>query len=230
MNDVIARNPTGRIGVAGLVFLLAAVACASPSGSHPASQPALCQGRVEVRSESDLARISSCRAIRGDLRLDGGGLEHARPLAELHRVTGSVQLGPTLALPAIDLLIAVEIVDGNLSIDTNLSAGGVYLPALRRVAGDLVITGNTALAGINAPLVSTIGGDLFIAGNPSLERIDLGGLREIAGSLEIARNTALDDLVMPALAAVGGALRIADNPALPPAVATELAIQVGHEP
>lgn len=180
--------------VLGVAAALAG-ACGASSPSDSPSPP--CAGPAVIRDATELAPIASCQELRGDLVLRGGAFEHGAPLA-VETVTGSVRLGPTLALRSIDFLPELREITGSLVIDSNLSCDGVFLLALQRVGGDVQITGNTAISGVNAPRLIEVGGSLTIADNPSLARVDLSALRRITGDLRVTRNVALDDLVLPA--------------------------------
>ncbi|MCG8425044.1 MAG: hypothetical protein MJE77_44755 [Proteobacteria bacterium] len=214
------RNPLLAQQLMHFWLLALAVACsaARPSSGEGknalARTPGPCAGRLLIRDRADLARISSCRAIRGHLDISGAALNSARSLATIRAVEGSVHIGPTLALVSVDGLSGLTAIEGSLAIDSNLRADGVYLPSLRRLAGDLSITSNTAISGVNAPVLELVGGDLLIAGNPSLVRIDVSQLRSVSGTLDISSNAVLDTVHAPALVRVGSEVILDDNPAL----------------
>ena len=120
---------------------------------------------MRLQQSEDWAPWAGCTVLSGGVVVTGAAITRL-PAASVRAVTGSIHIGPTLALSAVDGFPDLESITGSVTIDSNLTAGGVYLTGLRRVGGDVVIRANTVMTGVSLPALESVAGDLVIAANP----------------------------------------------------------------
>ena len=89
--------------------------CGPPSGS----------AATLVHGAADLARLSGCAVVRGDILIVGGAMTDLDALASLRRVEGSLRIGPTLRLTSSAGLAALEYVGGSLEVAGNADLAGL---------------------------------------------------------------------------------------------------------
>ena len=182
------------------VFLAALVALAACATSPPLVARRCEGGRFTT--PADLARVSGCPEIRGDVVI-AGGLRELSELASLRAVRGSLAVGPGLHLASIEGLRALERVGGELRIASNPRLRGVFLPSLGEVGGSLSVEHNLSLETLSLHRVERVGGSLRVRDNASLIRVDLSELESLGGGASLERNGRVRELAghHPAVAA-----------------------------
>lgn len=186
--------------VLALAMVAAGCAGSAPHALHPGrlcARGGAVRGNVHVTSARDLARLSGCAAVAGNLVIDGAAVQNLVPLASLLRVGGSVRIGPTSALESTRGLSRLARVGGAVTIGTNLVMEGIFLPALRQVGGDLAIAHNPSLETAALERLRRVGGSVAIHANPDLGDLDLSSLARAGGRIAITGNAALEILLVP---------------------------------
>lgn len=171
-------------------LLVVWAACGGPQ--TPAGPPPCPEGGgVTVASQDEVDALASCTSLNRLTIRTGAPLDLA-PLARLERVREHLVIGPTLAIDHLSFP-ALRDVGGDLTIHSNASMRGIFLPQLATVE-DLTIAGNAQLTTISLPRLTKATFTVQIEDNGSLEIIDLLRLQEVGDSLRITRNPVLTTL------------------------------------
>jgi hypothetical protein len=194
--------------VIGRAALLMLAAC---GGAQRPAAPVCPRGDVVVTSQESAGALRGCPVVDGDLRIRTGAALDLSALAGLEEVRGSLVVGPTLGLDAIDAFGALRSVGGTVRLVANGDVGGAFFPALER-AGAVELDGNLALMQAMFPALREVAGDVVVRGNPVLELVDASALVTVGGALAIERNVALAQVWVKAPRAA--TVRVLGNPAL----------------
>ena len=178
----------------------------------PTAAPVQCpRGPVVVSGQDHVAALAGCPRLDGDLRIRTAAALRLDDLASLETVTGSLVIGPTLALDTLDGLRGLREVGGALRVVANGDVTGAFFPALER-AGAVEIDGNVALLQVMLPRLREVTGDVVVHGNAALELVDVTVLARIGGALIIEDNVVLTDVAIGTARA--GSVRVLRNAAL----------------
>jgi hypothetical protein len=166
---------------AGVAVAVALAGCSA--SAPPAATPgATCGGAIVIAAQADVARLAGCTTVRSLVVRTGAAIDLGK-LGTLREVAGDVTIGPTVAMPEIQLP-AVERIAGVLRITVNGSASGVFLPELRAVGG-IAIVDNPAITIVAMPMLAAVGGDLVVRNNAALEVILAPSLQNVVGTLAV---------------------------------------------
>lgn len=152
-----------------------------------------CAGPVDVRSQEDVAAVSACRAIDGDLRITGSAVSDLRGLENLASVRYLVVAGTSLR--DLSGLAGLRDVSGitvaaNPRLETLLGLEGIH-----RLDG-LVVAGNDSLVSLAGLDSLERADELTISANPRLASLaalaSLSHVVELDVSTEGAAFTASD--------------------------------------
>ncbi len=176
--------------------LLIALAFSGCGGGSRAAlgDSATCRGGKAWHVD-DAKRFRGCEHVEGDLAL-GGALTSLDDFQSLVGVSGSVTIGPSYQLNNLSGLGNLESVGGDLNLEQNWRASGVFLGALRRVGGHLTIRHNSTLVTVALHKLEAFGA-LRIEGNSQLERVDLSGL-PAEGPAGVILGPSLESVLAPA--------------------------------
>lgn len=174
-------------------YLLAGLLWAGCGSKGTATEPVArqdCRGG-KVWHADDAVRLQGCIKVDGSLHL-GGALEAVDELLNLEHISGNLSVGPSYRLGSLAALGALRHVGGDVLIESNPLLSGVYLGRLTTVSGDLRIRHNKALTAVSMHTLRRVGGILAIENNARLQRLDLGTFKEAVGGNEISGKS-LDD-------------------------------------
>lgn len=154
------------------------------------------------------------RVVEGDARIERTA--DLQRLEGVVRIEGSLELSETLLDPAaLDALSSLIHVDGGLAIEGNAALTALdQLVSLQRVAGNVYLGFNDELERVSFPMLQEIGGPLIIEGNDALKELDLPALTEVGGYLHLHENEQLAKVGLGALTDVRGELSVLENPQL----------------
>ncbi|CAN5828118.1 hypothetical protein BH11MYX2_BH11MYX2_34390 [soil metagenome] len=170
--------------------LSSVVLLAACGGSQHAPPPvANCNriGAVSIVEQADVDRVAGCRWM-GSLTIKTGAPLDLSPL-EVERITGDVNVGPTLALEELRL-DHLRAVGGAIRVESNALLHGVFLPQLERTR-TFTIEAGSALATIAAPKLVTVNDSITIDELGSVEILDFSAVETIGGALTITHNPEL---------------------------------------
>jgi len=142
----------------------AALLVASLVGCDP------CAESTYAHTDSDLAALSVCEIIEGDLTIGGGGeLTNLDSLSALTMVNGDLDIINT-TLSNLDGLSGVTSVTGSLFLRDNDALSNIDgLGSINPVGGDVHIYYNVVLTSVDGfSSLSEVGGDLLAHDNPVL--------------------------------------------------------------
>lgn len=160
----------------------------------PATPSCPIDGIVTVSSQDEVDALATCTSLNRLTIRSGAPLDLA-PLAKLERIRNHLVIGPTLAIDHLSFPMLRE-VGGDLTIQSNASLRGIFLPVLTTVE-DLTIAGNGQLTTVSLPRLAQATFTVQIVDNGSLEIIDLAKLGRVRDALAITRNAVLTTVELP---------------------------------
>ncbi|HEY4058797.1 MAG TPA: hypothetical protein VGM39_19420 [Kofleriaceae bacterium] len=158
-------------------------------GQKPKPVVANCDrvGAVSIAEQADVDRYAACTWLGSLTIKTGAPLELSSLLVE--RITGDVNVGPTLAVEELRLDHLRE-VGGSIRIESNALLRGVFFPQLERTRA-LVIEAGSSLATIAAPKLVAVNDSITIDELGSVEILDFSAVESIGGALTITHNPEL---------------------------------------
>ena len=150
-----------------------------------------------------ISLVPAVRLIQGTLHIAGQhALRSLSFLARLEVVTGDVDIESNDLLESISLPNLARI-GGKLRIINNKKLTRVDLPKLTNVTASMTVESNDHLESISAPELVKIGADLFVKANKKLAKVDLPKLQTVTGRLETLKNPLLGQMALLSLQALG---------------------------
>jgi hypothetical protein len=170
-------------------------------GARPITPATGCHqvGAARVSAPEDLAALASCVSLRGLTVRSGAVLDLAR-LVALEAIDGDVSIGPTVGLELVELP-NLRRVAGTLRIAGNGALSGVFLPRLE-AAGEIEIEDNPTLTTVAMPQLARVSGRLRMSHDGDLEAVSMNALRDV-GELALLALPKLSVLQLDRLGAVG---------------------------
>ncbi|HEY4178920.1 MAG TPA: hypothetical protein VGM90_18865 [Kofleriaceae bacterium] len=158
-------------------------------GQKPPPAVANCNriGAVSIAEQADVDRVAACTWM-GSLTVRTGAPLDLSPL-KVERITGDVNIGPTLAVEELRLDHLRE-VGGAIRVESNALLHGVFLPQLERTRA-FTIEAGSSLATIAAPKLTTVNDSITIDELGSVEILDFSAVETIGGALTITHNPEL---------------------------------------
>ena len=134
------------------------------------SQESFCEGDYSVNSENDLAAISHCQIITGELTIELVPFDDLTGFALLEQV-GKLTLFENPHLTILAGLGSLHTINGDLTIAYHNNLESLQgLDALSYIAGDMHIYENAGLTNIEGlSTLAQLNGGLYIYQNPNLE-------------------------------------------------------------
>jgi len=180
-------------------------------------------GSFDIRNAADLARLSGCTEITGNLEIRKAELADLRGLESLTRIGGALLLGGNTELVSLDGLDNLRSIGGSLAL-YGYSIGGnpalaslAGLGNLEQIGGQLVVQQADSLTDLTGlEKLTAIEDNLLLTRNASLTSLaGLQGVATIAGDVNITTNASLESLAgLEGLTDIAGGLDVSGNRAL----------------
>jgi hypothetical protein len=150
----------------------------------------ICEGNFYVTTPAQVALLSSCSLITGDLVV-GNGVTSLSSLSRLSEIGGSLTVSFNSDLTSLSGLDNLEYA-GNITINYNASLGSLQaLQSLEEVRGYFRVDTNPKLLNFGPLAIRKIAGDLAIVRNPLLMDISGFGNLSAVGGIELTGNSSL---------------------------------------
>jgi hypothetical protein len=210
------KAPDSRLPAPGPEIVLLVVIAGCGGAQRANVDP--CAGDHVIVGVAEVAALSGCRTVGGDVVIRGAGELDLSGL-RVEEIDGDLTIGPTFALDVVSVE-GVRWVGGTVSVVSNAAATGIYLAALEE-AGNVEVASNLTAQGVTLSGLHVVRGDLAVERNPALENLHLGSLEEVGGTLSIADNDLLEIVEIDEVRA--GAVRVSGK-ALP----SDLVVRLRH--